>query len=99
MRGILETNGACHRSARLQGRDHRNAWEHDTTPVTDLGTAVSICEDWRQRPTVWRAEPKAKQMSFPLRLGPVLVIGAIVQDHVVVDQLDIARLELDIEIV
>ena len=38
-------------------------------------------------------------MSFPLGLRPILVIGAIVQDHMVVDQLNIARLELDIEII
>jgi hypothetical protein len=38
-------------------------------------------------------------MSLALGLGPILVIGAIVQNHVVVDELDIARLELDIEIV
>ena len=38
-------------------------------------------------------------MSLPLGLGPILIIGAIVQDHVVMDELDVARLELDIEIV
>ena len=90
---------APNRSTGLQRRDHRNSGQHDTTPVTDFGTAVSVCEDWRQWPTVWRAEPKAKQMSFPLGLGPILVISAIVQDHVVVDELDVARLELDIEVV
>ena len=38
---------------------------------------------------------------MPLALGlrPILIIGAIVQDHVVVDELDIAGLELDVEIV
>ena len=38
-------------------------------------------------------------MSLALRLGPILVIRAIVQDHVVVDELDITGLELDVEIV
>jgi hypothetical protein len=38
-------------------------------------------------------------MSLALRLGPILVIGATVQDYVIMDKLDIARLELDIEIV
>ena len=39
----------------------------------------------------------AKQMSLAFRLGPILVVGSIVQDHVVVDELDIARLERDSE--
>ena len=38
-------------------------------------------------------------MSLALWLGPILVIRAIVQYHVVVDELDISGLELDVEIV
>ena len=38
-------------------------------------------------------------MPLALRLGPIHVIGAIVQDHVVVDELDVPRLELDIKMV
>ena len=86
-------------STSFQRRVHRNACQRDPSPVSNLSAAVSVSEDWWQWPTVRRTEPKAKQMSLALGLGPILVIGAIVQDHVVVDELDIARLELDIEIV
>ena len=86
-------------SARLHRRHHLDARQHDAAAVADLGAAVSVGEHRRERPAVRRAELKAKQMPLALRLRPILVVGAVVQDHVVVDQLDIAGLELDVEIV
>ena len=38
-------------------------------------------------------------MPLTLGLGPILVIGPVVEDYVVMDELDITRPEFDIEIV
>ena len=77
-----------------QNLDHRGVSLASTSAITSVSSGRIVLGAPGQT-TVWRAEPKAKQMSFPLRLGPVLVIGAIVQDDVVVDELNVARLELD----
>jgi hypothetical protein len=44
--------------------------------------------------TVGGSEPEAQEMAFPLRLRPVHVAGAVVKDLVIVQELDIARLEV-----
>src|SRR5215831_2041518 len=85
-------------SAGFHRRDHLNIRQHDTPSVSDLTAAISVSEDCRQWPAVRRTEPKAQQMSLAFEFRPILVIGAIMQDHVVMDELDIAGLEFDIEI-
>src|SRR6516164_3893910 len=86
-------------SAGLQRRDHAHARQHDPSPVSDLGAAVAVGEDRRQRPPVGRAKPEPKQVALALGLRPILVIGAVMQDHVVMKELYIAGPKRDIEIV
>jgi hypothetical protein len=86
-------------SASFQRRGHLNARQHDASSISNLGAPVSVSEDRWQWPTIRRAKPKAKEMSLALGLGPILVVGAIVRDHVVVDELDVTGLKLDIEII
>src|SRR4051794_23869460 len=46
------------------------------------------------RGEVARAEPQAQEVAFALRLGMVLVGLACVEDHGIVQELDVARLEI-----
>ena len=62
-----------------------------------LGRAVARREAVRQGPAVPRRQPQPQQVPATLGLGVVRERRAIVQDHVVVDELDVARGEVHVQ--
>ena len=75
-------------SAGFQRCRHRDARQHDATPIADFGAAVAVGKDWWQGPAVRRAEPQAKEMPLAFGLWPILVIGSVVQDDSIGTQYD-----------
>src|SRR5688572_3329053 len=69
----------------------------DAAAVADGDGTVADGEGGRERAAVGRTEPEPQQVALARWVGPVLELGAVVQDLVVVHQLDIARLERHLE--
>ena len=79
---------------RLERGVELGATDDDAAAVTDLGAAVALGVDRRQRTGLVGGESQAQQVAALRGLGPVLEAGAVVQQGVVVHQLNVARLEL-----
>src|SRR5688572_31073424 len=75
----------------------RRAFHDDAAAVADRDGAVAGGEGAGQLTAVGGAEPEAEQVTLARGIGPVLELGAIVQDLMIVNQLDIARLERHLE--
>ena len=65
----------------------------DPTAIARRDAAVALGEYRRQLPCIRRRQPQPEQMPLALRVEPVLIAGARVQDRVVVQELDVARHE------
>ena len=66
----------------------------NSASVAGNDRAVPLGEDRRQDPGLERRQPEPQQMAFAMGFRPVLEAGAIVQQCVIVDKLDIAGPEL-----
>src|SRR4029434_9279646 len=81
-------------SDRLEGEGEGGPGYEDAAPPPALHAGIARRLALRQGTTVGGSEPEAQAMAFPLRLRPVHVAGAVVKDLVIVQKLDIARLEV-----
>ena len=66
-----------------------DALNPDAPPVSNFGRPILLLPLGRQRPADGRAQPQAQQVAPALRLPVVRERRAAVQDHVVVQQLDV----------
>ena len=70
------------------------ALEHNSASLPWRDAAVARRVHLRKRPRLERRQPQPEKVTMPLGLGPVLEIGARVQDLVVVQQLDVPWAEI-----
>lgn len=82
--------------------DERNnrvhALKHDAAPVAGFDPEESFRKPSRQGSTILRAQPESEQVPPPLGLGSVTECSTVVEHLVVMDELDVAALELHLEV-
>ena len=69
----------------------------DPAAVADLDAAVAFRINRRQRPRTRHRQPQPQQMAFAFRLRPIDEARAVVQQRMVMHELDVARLERDVQ--
>src|SRR4051812_43087815 len=78
----------------LERNGEARSLHHEAAALAGKPAAVAGRESLGQRPGLVRREPQAQQVAVALGLGPVLEVGARMQDLVVVQELDVARTEV-----